>query len=259
MPTDSAQGRPPAVELMNVYKKWPARRVPFRGIISEPREVLRDASLLVRTAEIVALVGENGAGKTTLLKIVAGLARPDSGYLSLFGESDERKMKTIRRRRVSYSGGERGFYFRLTVKENLMMYATLDGFRSRDATRRVQSAVEAVDLGTELSRQFADLSSGQRQRVAVARALLGDVDLLLFDEPTRTLDPLHATTLREFIRDVLVRSEKRTAIVATNQFEEAEFLADLIFVVKDGQVYKLAPSNAPLSQQDPRNLFGKAQ
>jgi ABC-2 type transport system ATP-binding protein len=251
----TAERADPVVNLSGVSKSWPARRSLFRRIISQERGVLSDVSLHVRRGTIAVLLGENGAGKTTLLKIVAGLARPDTGAVSLFGESDACAVDRLRAKRVSYSGGERGFYFRLTVRENLRFFATLDGFRGKRRCERVDRVCDIVDLRDDVDRRFSDLSSGLRQRVAIARALLGDPDLLLLDEPTRTLDPLHAEAVRTFVRETLVGVHGKTVILATNQLAEAERLGDTVFVLRDAKLHELAGGIDELRRTSPDELF----
>lgn len=220
--------------------------------------MLDDVSFAVRDGTVLALLGENGAGKTTLLKLIAGLARPDAGSIALFGETDPRAVDALRRTRVAYSGGERGFYFRLTVRQNLDFFAALDGFRGRDRAERIVRACAAVDVTRELDTRFAELSSGLRQRTAIARALLGDADVLLLDEPTRTLDPLHAAAIRAFVRDVLVRERGKTVVLATNNLHEAVVLGDAASVVRDGRLVPLDLSGDALERIAPERLFTPA-
>ena len=180
---------------------------------------------------MVAVLGENGAGKSTLLKIVAGLARPDAGSVRVFG-ADWRRSTPELQRRVRYSGGERGFYFRLTARENLAFFGALDGIGPNALHRRITDVAEILDLGRVLDRRFATFSSGLRQRLLVARALLTQPELLVLDEPTHALDPGHAAQVRRLVRETLVAQANVTVIVATNLIDEAVELGDRIGVLR---------------------------
>jgi ABC-type multidrug transport system ATPase subunit len=193
-------------------------------------EVLRDVSFSVAQGEIAALLGENGSGKTTLLKIVGGLALPDAGAVDI-GSRHERGRAP--RTRVVYEGGDRGFYPRLTVHQNLALYGRLAGFAGDDLRKRIMTVAEIVNVQSQLKRRFADLSTGYKQRAALARALLSDPDILLLDEPTRALDPVSAASIRSFIRINLVNEAKKTVLLATNTLDEAFELGDRILVLRD--------------------------
>lgn len=210
----------PVVELAGVTKRWPRRAWPPQRTIAWP-VILANVTLCVRRCETLAVLGENGAGKTTLLKIIGGWARPDSGSVRVRG-------------RVAYAAGERGFYFRLSVRENLAFFGALDGLRARERARRINEVARIVDIEADLNRRFAALSSGARQRLAVARALLADPNVVLLDEPTRALDPVHATDLRRFVRESLAARAQKTVIVATNLIDEARELGGRVAILRAG-------------------------
>jgi ABC-2 type transport system ATP-binding protein len=136
---------------------------------------------------------------------------------------------------------ERSFYFRLTARANLEFFAALYGLRGTTMRRRVEAVAEEVDLANMLDRRFAELSSGMRQRMTIARALLGDPTIVLLDEPTRAVDPVHAEEIRHFIRHQLVEQLGKTVILATNLLDEAWRLCDRIAVVNDGLIVALGP------------------
>ena len=240
-----------AISLENVSKTWPPRRRLLR-IIQPATEVVRDVSFAVPEGSVFALLGENGAGKTTVLKMVAGLAREDSGDIALFGDSNRDRLRETRRQSVGYAGGERGFYARLTVDENLAFFGRLDGFTGAQLRRRIRDVLRIVDVEAQQARRFADLSTGLRQRVSLARVLLKNPAVLLLDEPTRTLDPFHAESIRVFVRDRLVKQEGKTVLLATNSLEEAYSIADeagvlrnraLVPLVRDAQSRQWPNSN----------------
>ncbi len=244
-----------AIEVTGIRKRWP-QRGSFFGRKAPGAEVLVDVTFDVRPGEIVVVLGENGAGKTTLLKIVGGLARPDAGDVRILGY-DALAPSTVLRERVAYAGGERGFYFRLTVRENLAFFCALGGLRSRLRAERIVRVARMVDIERELDKRFADLSSGLRQRLAIARALLSDPEILLLDEPTRALDPPHALDMRRFIRE-FARQCGKTIIVATNLIDEAIELGDRIAVLRRSALDFVDLPDRRLDEAGMRTLYGMA-
>ncbi len=244
-PPRSQADRDVAVTVTDVYKWFPVTSgmVPWlkhRGRI--PRhEVLRGISLTVGRGELLGLLGPNGAGKTTLLKAMATLLLPDRGTIVVDGV-DVCAQPLAAKRKIGFClSEERSFYYRLTARSNLEFFATLHGLHGAAMRRRVEEVAREVDLVDALDRRFAAFSSGMRQRLTVARALLGDPAIMVLDEPTRAVDPVHAEELRRFIREHLVDRLGKTVILATNLLEEAWQLCDRIAVVNDGVIVALGP------------------
>ena len=204
---------------------------------------LRDVSLSVHRGELFGLVGPNGAGKTTLLKTLVTLTLPDSGSIRIDGIDPTQKPEAARGRIGLCTSEDRSFYFRLTGRENLQFFGALVGLRGAVLAQRIEKVISQVDLESELDRRFSNYSSGMRQRLAVARALLADPDILFFDEPTRAVDPIHAESLRRFIREELVLSRRKTVILATNLLEEAWSVCDRIAILKKGAIVAIGPPN----------------
>ncbi len=196
---------------------------------------LRGVDLEVREGEIFGLLGPNGAGKTTLLKILSCLVLPDEGRALVRGED------TVHEQRVKPQIGlvhsdERSFYWRLSGRENMRFFARLYDVPPRTTESRIQELMERVDIADAADRPFSDYSSGMKQRMAIARALLHDPPILLMDEPTRSLDPASALALRRFILDVLMEREDRTVLLATHHLSEAEALCDRLAILVKGRV-----------------------
>ncbi|PID37982.1 MAG: ABC transporter ATP-binding protein [Proteobacteria bacterium] len=197
-------------------------------------DALRGVDLELAPGEVLAIVGENGAGKSTLLRLIAGLLLPDGGELDLFGEAVEQVDGRYRAKVCYVLADERSFAWRLDGRQNLEFFATLHGLRGALARERITLALEHVGLAGAADRAVREYSSGMRQRLALARGLLGDPHLFLFDEPTRGVDPLNARDLRTFIgRDLLAG---RSAIVATHDLGEVHQLCDRVIVLERGEV-----------------------
>jgi len=193
-----------AISVRNLSKTYP---VPFRRLraffrrpVKDPVEALRDVSLEVETGEIFGLIGRNGAGKTTLTKIVATLVQPTTGSVEVRGYDSVTDDEHVRQEIGLATAEERSFYWRLTSEQNLMFFARLHGLSDRVAKQRLRELLAKLELEEVARRRFGELSTGNKQRLAVARAMLTNPRVLLLDEPTRSLDPLAAARTREMIR-----------------------------------------------------------
>jgi len=191
------------------------------------RAVVDDVSFEVSRSEIVALLGPNGAGKTTTLRKLAGLIAPSSGAIAIDGVALTHATGGALRARIGFLTESPGLWDRLTVRENLGFYAGLYGLAHPD--RAVDRVIEALQLSGEASVRAAELSKGMRQKVALARALLHEPQVLLLDEPTSGLDP-------EITRGVRCLLDERRAagcaiLVSTHNLDEAERLADRVAVL----------------------------
>ncbi len=166
--------------------------------------------------------------------MICGLIVPDAGRVEVFGEA-------VAGPRLSrlvglVHGDERSFYWRLTARENLDFFTRLYGFDSVRRRALVDRLLDKVGLSDDADRRFGDFSSGMRQRLAIARGLLADPPILLMDEPTRSLDPVSAASLRAFVADELHRRDGKAVLIATHNLREAEMLCDRVVVLAAGRV-----------------------
>jgi sodium transport system ATP-binding protein len=196
-------------------------------------KVLRGISFSAQPGEIFGLLGPNGAGKTTTLRIICTLLAPDSGRVEVLG-FDTRKAPEEVRRRVGVVTADIGVYPRLTARENIAYFAQLSAVPDGDLRRRVDSVIERLDIGAFANQRAESLSSGQKQKVAIARAIVHDPQVLMFDEPTSNLDVLASKEVREF----MVESKERgkCVIFSTHVMHDAERLCDRITILHEGQV-----------------------
>lgn len=211
---------------------------PFRR---PPRLAALDRiTLSIGAGERIAFLGPNGAGKTTLLKIIGGLIFPSNGTVKVCGLDTVRNNMEVRKRIGFVLNEDRSFYWRLTGEENLKFFGALDNLFRKELEDRVRHVIDIVGLGHHGSKRVSDYSSGMRQRLAIARGLLADPDILILDEPTRTLDPLGASEMRSLMAVSAGGGRGRTLLLATHQFEEAEMLCDRVCVVRGGGIKGLA-------------------
>ena len=193
-----------------------------------PRIAVDDVSLEVAQGEIVALLGPNGAGKTTTMRMLAGLIAPTSGSVTIDGVPLTRASGSALRSRIGFLTEAPGLWDRLTVRENLRIYAGLYALAHPDAV--VGSTLETFGLQPYAATRAAELSKGLRQKTALARALLHEPPVLLLDEPTSGLDPEITKSVRQLLE------ERRTSgcaiLVSTHNLDEAERLADRVAVLQ---------------------------
>ncbi len=189
-------------------------------------------SFAVPEGSTCALLGGNGAGKTTTLAMLLGLLLPSSGSIRIMG------VDMVRNRypalsRMNFTSPYVDLPHRLTVKQNLDVYARLYGVRHRSA--RLRTLAERFDLETLMDRAYGALSAGQRTRVALAKALLNEPEVLLMDEPTASLDPASADTVRTLLKTYQEQSGA-TVLLASHNMQEVERLCDKVLMLKQGRI-----------------------
>lgn len=211
----------------------------FRRPAKEPVEALREVSFEVQAGEIFGLIGRNGAGKTTLTKIVATLVQPTTGSVSVRGDDSVLRDEQVRRQIGLATAEERSFYWRLTAEQNLMFFARLHGLRDRIAKQRIKELFAKLELEEVAKRRFGEMSTGNKQRLAVARALLSSPPVLLLDEPTRSLDPLAATRMRELIRSLAGQDPPVTILLTSHNLAEVETLCARVAIISRGRIRAL--------------------
>jgi len=229
----------PALEVRHVSKAYypPSRwLLRARADARSVKHALHGLSLCVRAGEMVALLGPNGAGKTTLLKIIATLIHPSSGQVRLFG-ADVRDDPYLARSQMGLvTCDERSFYWRLTGRQNLNFFGALYGLSKRQIAERGDEILETLDLVAAADRPYHSYSSGMKQKLAIARGLLSYPRMLIYDEPTRSLDPLSANNIRRWIQGQRDRFPQQTHVLATNQLHEAEMLCDRVVIINGGEL-----------------------
>ncbi len=226
----------PLLELRHVSKS-------FEGVT-----VLKDINLTIERGEFVALIGFSGAGKTTLMSLIAGLLMPDTGEILLNGKP------------ITGPGPDRGVVFQnysllpwMTVTENIALAVdqVFPQWSKSERVKHVERYIAMVNLTPARNKRPPQLSGGMRQRVAVARALAMDPEILLLDEPLGALDALTRGTLQDEIERIWSR-DKKTVFLITNDVDEGILLADRIIPLSDRPEATLGPS-FPVHIDRPRN------
>jgi ABC-2 type transport system ATP-binding protein len=179
-----------------------------------------------------ALLGGNGAGKTTTLAILLGLLLPTTGTVRLFGEDMLRHRYRVLPR-INFSSPYVDLPHRLTVRQNLEIYARLYGLKRR--ARRIAQLAEDLQIQPLLDRPAGKLSSGQKTRVALAKALLNEPELLLLDEPTASLDPDSGDWVRAYLEDYRAATGA-TILLASHNMAEVERLCSQVMMMKEGRI-----------------------
>jgi len=210
------------------------------------RVAVDDASFEIRKGEIFALLGPNGAGKTTTLRMLAGLIEPTSGEVRIGNEPLGRGNAPRLRARVGFLTESPGLWDRLTVTQNLSTYAQLLGVRS--PRTRVDEVLQLFSIAERRHDVTATLSKGLRQRVALARTLLHNPEIVLLDEPTSGLDPESAHQVRELV--LRLRDEKHAVLLCTHNLDEVERMATRVAVLRQ----RLVAVDTPAGLR--RRLFG---
>ena len=188
-------------------------------------------SLDVSQGEVFAFLGPNGAGKTTTIRVLLDLIRPESGTVRLFGKALRSQSVEVRRR-IGYLPGDLALYEQFTARELLTHFAHL---RGRPAWPAIAALAEAFDLDT--GKPIKALSKGNRQKVGLVQAMMGEPDLLILDEPTSGLDPLVQTQVHAMIRSAA--ADGRTVFLSSHVLSEVGQVADRVGIIRDGTIVGL--------------------
>ncbi|TVR01516.1 MAG: heme ABC exporter ATP-binding protein CcmA [Deltaproteobacteria bacterium] len=194
---------------------------------------VRDVTLRAGPGEIVGLLGPNGAGKTTLLRMVATLLRPDAGTIRVEGRDTVEEPLAVRSV-LGYQTGDTGLYERLTAREFLEFFGALHGLSREECAERAARVLERLEATAFADRLCEKLSTGQKQRVVLARTLVARPPVLVLDEPTSGLDLRASSFILEALREAA--GEGRAVIFSTHQMAEVEILCDRVVVLHEGAV-----------------------
>lgn len=194
---------------------------------------LQGIDLSLESGKTYGLIGPNGAGKTTLLRILVGVIPPSEGSISIFGMDLRERAREIRGR-LGFLSPTTGLYARMTSREILHYFGTLSGMTAEEAAARVAEVSVFLDIGDLLEKKIEVLSHGQRQRVNIARTMIHDPDLYIFDEPTDGLDLMTSRTIVRFIR--FLKQSGKLIVISTHDLPLAEKLCDRFVFIHKGRI-----------------------
>jgi sodium transport system ATP-binding protein len=216
------------IEVRNLAKSFVARLEGRRAQVTAVSDVSFDAP----DGAITALLGPNGAGKTTTLRIVGTLVAADAGLAKVGGIDARAKPRAVRAQ-LGMLSDARGLYARLTARENIAYYADLRGVPRPEFEQRLKALADLLDMGALLDRRTEGFSTGERMKVALARALIHDPQHLMLDEPTNGLDVLSTRALRRLLGHL--RTQGKCIVLSSHIMQEVEQLADRLVIVAHGR------------------------
>jgi ABC-2 type transport system ATP-binding protein len=222
------------VIVENLSKTYETRQ--RKGLFRSERrdvEALKNVSLEVKSGEIFGLLGPNGAGKTTLIKVLSTLLLPTSGSAHLNGFDVQKDDNAVRATIGCMLMGDRGLYWKLTARENLVYFGALYHLSVAERKQRAQEIITLLGLEELADRAVETYSSGQKMKLAFGKALINDAPLLILDEPTNTLDVPSASELRAIVRQM--HAKGKTIIYTTHIMAEAETLCDRVAIIDYGE------------------------
>jgi ABC-2 type transport system ATP-binding protein len=210
-------------------------------------------NLKIRPGELFGLLGPNGSGKTTTIKCLSTILIPDEGRAIVNGFDTQKETAMVRASLGMVVGGERTLYWKLTARDNLKYFASLYKMSRRHAKKRIEELLETMQLADRADERLEDYSSGMRQKVAIARALLHDPPILLLDEPTLGLDPGFARQIRTQIKE-LSEKEGKTVLLTTHYMDEADQLCDRVAFINNGKIVAVDTPNRLKARVKEREL-----
>lgn len=214
-------------------------------------EAVRDVTFEAYAGEIFGLLGPNGAGKTTTLRMLATILTPTSGSAEIAGV-DVSDNPDRARRSLGFLSGDTGLYARLSAREMIVYFGSLYGMKQGKLEAAVNALGEKLDMTDFFDRRCGKLSTGQKQKVSIARTMVHDPPVLILDEPTAGLDVLAAKNIVNFIRNA--RDEGKCIILSTHDMGEAERLCDRIGIIYNGSMTMAGTREELFRKFNSRNL-----
>ena len=213
-------------------------------------EAVKEINFSINESEILGLLGPNGCGKTTTIGMMLGLLKPTSGEVIINGLNVEKNRINLLKK-MNFISPYIELPKKLTVKENLMVYGKL--YSVNNINNRIDYLTETLRLSEFINKKTGELSSGQKNRVSLAKAVVNDPDILLLDEPTASLDPETGDFVRTFIEKI--SSEKKMSILlASHNMNEVKRLCKSILMMKDGKIIDRGTPSEIINKHGKKNL-----
>ena len=239
------------IEARNLTKTFKDKK---RGVIT----AVNDVSFTCRPGQIYGLLGANGAGKTTTLRLLATLLQPTSGAARLAGFDAATEANQVRAH-VGFLAASTALYGRLTAREMITYFGRLNGLADAVIQERLNRLATELDMRDFLDRRCDKFSTGMKQKTSIARTLIHDPAVMIFDEPTLGLDVMTARSIVKFVRDC--RNRGKTVIYSTHVMSEVEKICDIIGIIHDGRLVTegtLAELRQRFGETDMEEIFVKA-
>ncbi|MDQ2908832.1 MAG: LPS export ABC transporter ATP-binding protein [Candidatus Eremiobacteraeota bacterium] len=239
------------------------RYITLEGLVKRygARTVVRDVNAIVRTGEIVGLLGANGAGKTTTFYMVVGLVKPDGGRVALHGDGvsyDLTSLPMYRRARlgIGYLAQENSIFRKLSVGDNIRLIWEMNGVARKEQDRRLPALLDEFGLSRFVDARGDSLSGGERRRVEIARALATEPAFLLLDEPFTGIDPIAVADIQLMIRQL--RERGLGVLITDHQVRETLAIVDRSYILNDGAIIAEGNAQEVLASPVARDVyFGK--
>jgi ABC-2 type transport system ATP-binding protein len=243
-----------SIQTINLTKRFAKKK--HRGVFSFLRKnqsnnsknennitvALNKVNIRIHPGELFGLLGPNGSGKTTMIKCLSTILIPDEGTAIVNGFDTSKKTSMVRASLGMVVGGERTLYWKLTARDNLTYFASLYKMERKHAKKRIDELLESFHLADRADERLEDYSTGMRQKIAIARALLHDPPILLLDEPTLGLDPNFSRQIRILIKE-LSEKQGKTVLLTTHYMDEAEQLCDRVAFINNGNIVAVDSPN----------------
>ena len=211
---------------------------------------VKDLSFVINKGKIIGLLGPNGCGKTTTIAMILGLVKPTSGEIIIKGKNLEKERINLLEK-MNFISPYVELPKKLTVEENLKVYAGLYGVKN--VNEKISELVNELRLNKFLKKKTGELSSGQKNRISLAKALINDPEILMLDEPTASLDPDTGDFVRSFIENYSSKTNV-TILLASHNMNEVERLCDSVMMMKDGIIVDTGKSQELISRHGRKNL-----
>ena len=213
------------IEIKNISKNF------------KNKEALKDVSFKVDSGEILGLLGENGAGKSTLLRIISTMLLPSEGSAEVEGYDILKSPQEVRKNIGILFGSEVGLYERLTARENLEFFAKLNGMSNKESNERIDYLINKFSFAEYVDKKIITLSKGMKQKIAIARSVVHNPSVMLFDEPDSGLDFKASKTIFDFMEEC--KEEGKTIIFSSHSMENIKNYSDRIVVLHRGKITKI--------------------
>ena len=236
-----AQGLSKVFERINDKKK------------KESFYAVNDISFKVSDGEILGILGPNGAGKTTLLRMLAKVMAPSSGSVLITDKNGNKVSDTIEiKKDIGYLSGNTKLYHRMSVREMLLMLGEIYEQDKDTVNKRIDEICEVLQMSSFIDNRIERLSTGQTQRASIARTLIHDPSIYIFDEPTLGLDILSADNIVNFMKSQ--KEKGKTVLYSTHYLEEAQFLCDRIIIIMGGKIVAKGSPDELMTDTDSATL-----